>query len=130
MTHEVKITKQYETNDLVDLLSTAMVGCAYWCSELDYKPDEYQEAKARLKEKGNNDICYEEVLVEMLESGKSLWFCDDEEDEQYELTLEQLLNGIELNAEQRPHDCDLENGDAITADCIIQFALFNEVVFG
>lgn len=130
MTHEVKITKQYETNDLVDLLSTAMVGCAYWCSQLDYEASEYKEAKERLIENGNSNICFEEVLVEMLESGKSLYFIDAEDaDEMYELTLEQLLNGIELNAEQRPHDCDLENGDAITADCIIQFALFGEVVF-
>ena len=130
MKHEVKITKQYDTNDLVDILSTAMCGCSYWCSELDYDENEYAEAKARLKENGNDNICFEEVLVEMLESGKSIYFIDCEEDKKYKLTLETLLHGIELNAQERPHDCDLDNGDAITMDCIIQFALFNEVIFG
>lgn len=130
MKHKVTIIKEYDSNDLVDLLSTAMCGCSYWCSELDYEPKEYNEAKARLKENGNNNICYEEVLVEMLESGKSIWFCNDEEDKSYELTLEKLLKGISQNAQERPHDCDLEMGDAETMDCIIQFALFNEIIFG
>jgi len=129
MKHKVKITKEYETNDLVNILADAMYACSYWCKTLDYDNNEYKEAKARLIENGNN-ICYEDVLVEMLESGKSIFFIDCEDDTRSELTLEKLLKGIRLNTEQRPHDCDLENGDAITMDCIIQFALFDDVVFG
>lgn len=130
MKHKIEITKEYSSDDLVDLLSTALCGCSYWCSELDYDDNDYKEAKVRLNENGNNNVCYEEVLVEILEDGKSIYWIDCEEDERYELTLEKLLNGIKKNAEERPHDCDLESGDAETMDCIIQYALFGEVIFG
>ena len=130
MKHTINITKEYKTEDLVNILADAMSGCAYWCSEIDYDENEYKEARARLKANGNDNICFEEVLVEMLENGKSIYFIDCEDDTRSELTLAKLMWGIKLNTEQRPWDCDLENGDAGTVDCIIQFALFNEVLFG
>lgn len=69
--------------------------------------------------------------TKLLLEGKTLYFYDiEEENENWSLTLEKLIKGIKLNAINRPHDCDLENMDATTADCIIQFGLFGEVVFG
>ena len=130
MKHRIEITKKYSTDDLVNLLSTAIYGCSYWCSGLDYDSNEYKEARKRLIENRNNEPCYEEVLVEMLENGKSIYWIDSEDDSRNELTLEKLLNGIKLNAEERPSDCDLDSGDAITVDCIIQYALFNNVLYG
>lgn len=130
MKHRIEIAKEYDSDDLVDLLATAMCGCSYWCSELDYDDNEYKEARAKLIKNGNNEPCYEDILVEMLESGKSLYWVDCEDNTSNELTLEKLLNGIRLNAENRPHDCDLESGDAETMDCIIQYALFDDVIFG
>ena len=50
--------------------------------------------------------------------------------DKYDLTLERLLVGIQKNAEERPWDCDLENYDATTCDCIIQYALYDEIIFG
>ena len=129
MKHTINIYKEYETKDLVNILADAMSGCAYWCSDIDFDANEYDEARSRLKEDGNENICYEDVLVEMLESGKSIYFIDCEDGSRSELTISKLMFGIKLNAEQRPWDCDLDNGDAGTVDCIIQFALFNEVVF-
>ena len=130
MKHTLNITKTYETEDLVNILADAMMGCAYWCSEIDYDDNEYEEARERLKANGNDNICYEEVLVEMLENEKSIYFIDREDDTRSEMTLAKLIWGIKRNAEERPWDCDLDKGDAITSDCIIQFALFNEVLFG
>ena len=131
MRHEVEISmiKVYDENDLVNILSCITVDCP-WCYDIDYKLDDYADAKKRLKDKGNNDICYEEILVEILEGGGSIWFEDAEEDEKYELTLEKLLNGIKLNVENRPDDCDIDDGDAETMDCIIQYGLFSDVIFG
>ena len=135
MEHTVTITmtKTYNTDDLINILSCITMDCP-WCSDIDYRRDDYKEAKARLIDKVNKDIyyvCYEDVLVEILEGGKSIWFIDAEDDyERYELTLDKLLNGIALNAKNRPHDCDIDNGDGITMDCIIQYALFDDVIFG
>lgn len=68
--------------------------------------------------------------TELLLAGKSITIVEEEENEEYELTLEKLLNGIQRNATHRPQDSDLENADAITYDCIVQYALFNDVVYG
>ena len=127
---EISMVKTYDTDDLVNILSCVTVACP-WCSDIDYRVNDYIEAKARLKDKGQNDICYEEVLVEILEGGKSIWFVDsDDEDVRYELTLLNLLNGIKLNTENRPDDCDIDDGDAETMDCILQYSLFEDIIFG
>lgn len=69
--------------------------------------------------------------TQMLLDGKTLHFYDlEDEDEKWTLTLEKLIEGFKLNAENRPHDCDLENGDATTSDCIIQYAMMGEIVYG
>ena len=73
-----------------------------------------------------------EIVADILLNGGSVKITDTEGDvdSKYDLTLERLLIGIQKNAEERPHDCDLENYDAITCDCIFQYAIFDEVVFG
>lgn len=55
---------------------------------------------------------------------------DAEDDTDWTLTLDKIIKGFELNYKERPHDNDIENGDATTYDCIIQYAIFGEVVFG
>lgn len=59
-----------------------------------------------------------------------LFDIEDTEEEELILTLDKILKGIELNMKHRPFDADFENMDAITADCIMQFSLFDEVVYG
>lgn len=69
--------------------------------------------------------------TKMLLDGKTIEFYDIEDStEIWQLTKDKLIRGILLNCKNRPHDCDLENGDATTCDCIMQFALFGEVVYG
>lgn len=55
---------------------------------------------------------------------------ESEDDSNWILTLEKLLKGIKLNIKNRPFASDKENWDATDADCIIQFALFDEIVYG
>ena len=74
-----------------------------------------------------------QYAVEIILNGGELKFQDVEETEDdldWTLNLEKLLNGIQLNAEQRPDDCDLENADGNTIDCIMQYAILGEIVFG
>ena len=76
-------------------------------------------------------IPYSTWATQMLLEGKTLHFYDvEEESEKFTLNLEQLINGFKINAEKRPFDCDLENGDAITADCILQYGIFGKLVYG
>jgi hypothetical protein len=74
-----------------------------------------------------SSICSTKLLLE----GKEVEYYDTEdEDDRWNLTLEKLINGYELNLKQRNWDSSIENGDASTCDCIIQYALFGKIVFG
>lgn len=69
--------------------------------------------------------------TKLLLEGKSVKVYDiEDKTERWEITLEKLLKGIRLNNEKRPHDNNLENADATTYDCIVQYALFDKVVYG
>lgn len=69
--------------------------------------------------------------TQMLLEGKTLHFCDEEDgSEQWTLNLEQLVKGVGLNYELRTWDNNIEDGDASTADCILQYGIFGEIVYG
>lgn len=69
--------------------------------------------------------------TQMLLEGETLNFYDrEDEEEKWTLTLEQLVNGFKLNAENRPHDSDIYDGDAYTADSILQYGIFGKLVYG
>lgn len=68
--------------------------------------------------------------TKLLLEGKTLHFFDVENpEEKWTLTLGGLLKGISLNYKDRPHDTSIENGDRITYDCIMQYALLGEIVY-
>lgn len=75
--------------------------------------------------------------TKLLLEGKEVEFYDNEgelgefeEEETWYLTLENLIKGYDLNFKHRRFDSNLEEGDATTCDCIIQYALFNKIVYG
>lgn len=130
MKHTVDITKYITTQDIENVLSCESGGFDYW-AVLDMQDDIYNKHSKQLsKEKKDANVCYEEVLAHILESGESIKVFDFEENKNYELTLEKLLNGFRLNAIYRPHDSCIEGGDAITADCILQYAIFGGIIYG
>lgn len=110
-------------NDIDDIIVTAFEGGVnYWCAItrnalFDDKPDMTPVST---------------WITHCLLEGKTLSMKDREDDESEEitLTLDMVVKGIALNAEKRPHDADLDNADAATADCIIQYAVFGKIVYG
>ena len=113
---EVNLTQQ----DIDDIMVTALEGgINCWC----------QEAKVVGEYLG-------EYASDQISRGGSLILYDAESNDKWELTLEKFLNGVKLYFEQGCHvqveDNAIDAGDidANDADCIIQFALFGEVVFG
>lgn len=55
---------------------------------------------------------------------------EEDDDESWTLTLDKILKGYAQNFVERKFDNDIENGDATTYDCIIQYSIFGEVVYG
>lgn len=122
--------------DVCDLLTMESGGFDYWC-EITYKDSDYCKAKEEMTKKNihkmfeDGGYCYEEVLAYMICDTKyKVYAYDFEEDERHLLTQDILLKGFQLNAANRPDDASLEEGDAITGDCILQYAIFGDIIYG
>ena len=125
MEHLITITRQIKVTqeDIDDIMCSALEGgITYWCCRAEVV-GEY------LGEYGS----------EQISRGGTLKLYDSVEDEVYELTLADVLKGIQLAIQEGYYAdygwCDGETldtcqVDADVADCIIQFALFDEVVYG
>ena len=122
-THEIIVPIQISNQDIEDIIVTAIEGgIGYWAC-LDNTND-YWKSQPK-------DMPVSQWATELILSSRSVMFIDTEdESERWELTLSKLLNGIKLNHINRPHDSDLENMDSTTADCIFQYALFKDVIYG
>ncbi len=116
---EIDITE----NDIENIIVTSFEGGSNYWMGLDNSRSEWKDRP--------EDEPHSTWATKLLLDGKSVFVYDIEDDkEEYELTLEKILNGIRQNAKERPFDSDLEKGDATTSDCIVQYALFGEVVYG
>lgn len=114
-----EITIGLTQQDIDDIMSTALDSICYWC--------------------GTAEVVGEylgEYASDQISRGGALILHDAESAQTWELTLEKFLNGVKLYFEQGCHvqveDNAIDAGDidANDADCIIQFAVFGEVVFG
>lgn len=117
------ITKNITEKDVENIMVTAIEGgIGYWACLHNDKPEWKDKPKTE-----PSSMWATKLLIE----GKEVIFTDTEEEEgEWVLTLEKLIKGYQLNCVERPFDCDLEQGDATTADCIVQYALFDKVVYG
>lgn len=125
---------ELEKDDIVSILSGFMSYSDYWCGGVDWKDEEYEEAKTRetaILEDDDDSVCIEDIMANMLLNGKSLILKDAEgEFEDAELTLEYLKNGLNLSFKNGLISLDDSSWDASDCDIIIQNAIFNEVVYG
>lgn len=118
----VQIEKKLSHNDIDNIMVTAIEGgIGYW-AKLDNTGDNWE---SRPKGVASSQWC-----TKLLLEGKGVKFEEDEDNTVHFLTLPKLLEGFRLNAMKRPWDSDLEQGDATTADCIIQYALFGKLIYG
>jgi len=125
---EIAVTDQ----DLCDIMCTALEGgIGYWAC-LDNTREEWKKYETE----EYKDACIDEIATLILLEGKTLYFLDAEgEDEIYALTLEKLLSGISKvvaidSTLLENGELDLCSIDAEVADSIIQYGIFNELVFG
>lgn len=119
MTAEFKV--RITDEDIDDIMCSALEGgITYWCSEAEVKG---------------------EYGSEQISRGGILLLHDIEEPEFYELTKEKLLKGIMMYLanpthsdvlEMVDHELRLDTSyvDADVADCMIQYALFDDIIFG
>ena len=142
----IKITKE----DVVDILSSAIGGISYW-GEIIPNDSQYEKAKRWLLENAEPDyddgeICYEEVVAQILFDGKSVTVRDSEDDKESWLSLSNLAQGIQTAFREGYYssynwlvpdgdgfgEWHLETSqiDSEVADVIIQLAVLGEIVYG
>lgn len=117
----------------VSLLLTLSDGFDYW-GHLDYDDAEYKAARNHMKDAGlyvENGTYFEDILAFMIcDTDYPVYVVDEEEGEYYRITKDSLENGFLLNLQNRPEDGSLEDGDAETGDCILQYAIFGDIIYG
>jgi len=120
---KITIIREFELgmNDIDDIMSAALEGgINYWCGEAIIK---------KIPEEHKDDI---EFASEVISRDGELLLKDKETPESWILTKEKFSQGFKKFCEERAVNPDqvIEDCDADDADCIIQYALFNEIVFG
>lgn len=121
--YTVSATVSFEITgqDIDDIMSAALDGgITYWCGKAEVV-EEYLG----------------EYASEQISRGGSLILYNIEDGQSFELTLEKFLNGLQLWVENiRSFSLafdgrlDMDEIDADVADAIVQYALFNEIVYG
>ena len=125
---KVKVLELSEDN-IVTIMSGASYGISYWCSEMALEEGMYNKYR-------KEDDCVEDVQARAIKDGNPMIFRDSEDyDEKYYLTYDRLLKGVEKFIESgRCVDINeiFEEGneDSEDMDYIIQYALFNDIIFG
>jgi len=113
---EVNLSQQ----DIDEIMVAALEGgICYWCRKAEVVGEYLGE-----------------YASDQISRGGTIILHDAESAQTWELTLEKFLNGVKLYFEQGCHvqvedstidTCDIDANDA---DCIVQFAVFGEVIFG
>lgn len=125
----VKIEHDVEPFEINDIMTTALEGgINYWCNKVKMVQNEDGSYLGVSKEDQASVL----FASDLIGYGGKLILFDAESDEKWELTLEKMLKGIEkfcVENNNSPKQI-LEDCDAGDADCIVQFAVFDEIVFG
>ena len=113
---EVNLSQQ----DIDDIMAVALDGgICYWCRKAEVVGEYLGE-----------------YASDQISRGGDLILHDAESAQTWELTLEKFLKGVKLYFEQGCHVQVEDNAidtfdiDANDADCIVQFSVFGEVMFG
>lgn len=123
---EIKFTKEEAQGIFLDALCNGISYISGYGLDLDYKKEDYKQAKANCK--GSS---YEDVLLQILLDGNSLTIIDEEdEDNVNTITIQDVYDRI--SSVPIDHLSDMINGndDATTADVILQTIFFNEIIYG
>lgn len=129
---KIKIELDVKKEDIENIVITALEGgIGYWACLVDddIELSNYRQLSARKK----LELSLSEVVAMALIDGARIFFYDAESGDDrtvWTLTLEKLLKGIERYIKKTSDLNYIDNMDASVADSIIQYALFEEVMFG
>ena len=133
---EINLTKEESELYFYNSLCNGIGQLNGYGIRLEYESEDYDRAKRILKANKNNDeqICYEDVLMQILRNGDNLRIKDEEGGEDSEQNVSIALADVHNRVCKTPirHLSNMmnENDDADTADVILQTVFFKDIIFG
>jgi hypothetical protein len=122
---EIKRKITVTDGNIDDIMITAFEGgINYWVGLVTY-PKDFPAREARPE----NEYGHKRNTYEMISLGCSIFIHPDEDNHSYELTRDKVIKGIKRYFTENP-EADWDSLDANSADSIVQYALFNELVYG
>ena len=104
-------------------------GLSVSISDADY--DKAKEEVMILLDNSSVCVCVEDILIHHLKMGSELSFWDDEGEEEISFDLQKAIKNLQdEGAAKWIMQMLNEEDDAVTADCILQFCLYGEIIFG
>lgn len=98
---------------------------------LNVSSKDYQQAKNELIEAGKNDICLEDIYVQILRSGKSLCFFDHNEEANVQFDINKAIEEMSKEAAfNLIMAIKNEEDDAYTGWELLQICLYGEIIYG
>lgn len=98
-----------------------------------YDSEDYSKAKNKLKSEDPENlktICFEDVIMEILRSGGKLSLVDEDAEESYSITLQDVHTRVKKTPIRYLLDIMKENDDAETADAVLQTVFCGEIIYG
>lgn len=128
---KVILDHQESENLFFDALCNGLNELAYYDLEIDWDEYEYKVARIKLKALTPDEtICLEDILMQMLRSGNTIWIVDSNDFERHPITLQLIHDRVANTPIRHLMDAINEHGDATTADCILQTVIYDEVIYG
>ncbi len=129
---EIKLTNEESELYFYNSLCNGLGYVQGYGIELTWDKGEYIKAKNSLKEKSKEtEVCFEDVLMEILRMGGTLKMEDHESGEEVKvIALADVHERVAKTPIDHLTDMIQENDDAVTADVIIQTVFYEDVIFG
>jgi hypothetical protein len=131
---EIKLTATESESIFYDALCNGLFYIDGYGLEFDYQQTDYEKAKKELKKQRGEkeELCREDVWMEILRIGGKLTLIDHECEGEYtrSITLKDVHDRVNLTPADHLLAMYEEQGDAGTADSVLQSVFYKEIIFG
>jgi len=127
---KIELTKQECEKYFYNALCNGLGYFQSYDIELSYDEKEYKKAKETAKAEDGGSVCYEDVLLQMLKNGNTLFAEDSNSDEKYTLTINKVYEQMQEVPANTLLEMINERDDADTADIILQVCFIGEHTYG
>jgi hypothetical protein len=128
----MKMSEDFKKEIIFNSLCNGLGQLQCYGLELYWDDSDYSKAKKSYYDRTQkiSGACYEDILMEILTMGKQLSFIDEESEETHFFKLDSALKNLDNLPPQWILQLINEEDDGETADVVLQFCLFNKIVFG